>query len=620
MRAAGWTHGLLVLGLGGVLIAGCAAAPLLSQKAVVETQETGTPLSNSTTSTGQADHAAKITPEQEVALVEVRKILKEAQEIAAAIQVPSRLFTDRHHIKALEEVKARLLDEIEQAQFRAGDFHTAETTKHVDLLALAQAAYGKTEDAVQTTSRPRVTSDDALLVLVDMLINVGDVQAALRAVDATLAKGVTRADYAQRFRNQAAALALIAQRQHERADPAAKATLQRALEAAQNVISPEDSFWAVVHVAQAQAALGERIASKESFGRAMKIALARKDLYQKSEGLRVVAKAQAESGDQIASTKTFQQAIQVFDDASPPRIFNLACIGWSQATSGKPMEGTETFREAIRRSEAASTTDKGSVLLEIGKWQLQAGDRQGAADTLQHMLQRAEGLPEGPQKTAAFGTVRALAVRAGNWKMATGLLETISDDWEMSAALRAITETLIRTKDPYGTQDVFKQLSESASMILKNPPPKEQSKVVTMRSSIAIVQTAGGNLSDALKTADTAGGSERIRAYGRIANLLTAKGDLSGAQQTISAMEKEWLSFLETEGVVRKLAKAKAKVGDETGALSWGRKQDSDYAKAHALLGVADGLLDRYGIEDIERIAPATPVRDVCSLRPSEPL
>lgn len=443
----------------------------------------------------------------------------------------------------------------------------------------------------------------------------------MRAVDATLAKGVTQAGHAQRFRNQAAALALIARRQHEHGDPiAAKATLQRAIEAAQNVISPEDFFWALVHVARAQAALEERIASEESFGRAMKIALVRKDLYQKSEGLRVVAKAQAESGDQISSTKTFQQAIQVFDDVPPPRIFNLACIAWSQATSGKPMEGTESFREAIRRSEAASITDKGSVLLEIGKWQLQAGYRQGAKDTLQRLRQRAEGLPDGLQKTAAFGATRSLAVLAGNWKLAMDLLGETSDDWEMSGALRAIAETLIRTKDPYGTQDVFTQLSESASMILKNPSPKERSKVVTMQSSIAIVQAAGGNLADALKTADAAGGSERIRAYGRIANLLTAKGDLSGAQQTINAMEEEWLSFHSSEGVVRKLAKAKAKAGDETGALAWGRKQDSDYARANALLGVADGLLDRYGIEDIERIVLVTPMRDVCSLKLSEPL
>lgn len=107
--------------------------------------------------------------------MEVRKILIEAWEVAEGIRMPSRLLTEPHRIKAMEELRTRLLDEIEQSQFRAGDFHAAGTTKQIDLLAVAQATYGKTEDAVQTTSRPRVTSDDALLALVDMLINVGDV-------------------------------------------------------------------------------------------------------------------------------------------------------------------------------------------------------------------------------------------------------------------------------------------------------------------------------------------------------------------------------------------------------------------------------------------------------------
>ena len=90
MRAPGWTRGLLVLGLEGLLIVGCAAALLLSEEAGAETQQTRTPRSSPTTSSTQADQVTKITPEQEAALVEARKILKEAWEVANSIVPPTK--------------------------------------------------------------------------------------------------------------------------------------------------------------------------------------------------------------------------------------------------------------------------------------------------------------------------------------------------------------------------------------------------------------------------------------------------------------------------------------------------------------------------------------------------
>jgi tetratricopeptide (TPR) repeat protein len=419
-------------------------------------------------------------------------------------------------------------------------------------------------------------------------------------------------------------LALIAWRQHERGDPTAKATLLRALEAAQDVITPEDSYWAFLHVARVQGMFGDRTGSVKSFQKAFRAAEGRgTELYPLPNKLLWLAKAQAVSGDISASLKTFEEAIQLSHALKEPgaRVVHLQCAAWAQTAVGLAKAASLTFKKALEEAEAIAPENRWDALSEVGRWQLKAGDDQGAVETVQYLFRKAENLPDSAQKITAFGTVRTLAVRAGNWKLATDLLVTISDDWEKAGALQFISESLVRTKDPYGTQYVLTQLSESASAILKNPPPKERSKVDTMRSSIAVVQAAGGNISGALETADTIRNqSTRIRTYGRVANLLTAKGDLSGAQQTISAMEEEWLSFHSSEDVVRKLAKAKAKAGDETGALAWGRKQKSDYARANALLGVADGFLGRYGIEDIEHLVPATPMRDVCSLRPSEPL
>jgi hypothetical protein len=125
MIATGWTRRMMVLGLGGVLIAGCAASLLLSQPSVADTQRTGTPLSNPAASATQADPTTKITPEQEAALVEVRKILQQASEVAQGVVIEN---PGSKEGKLLANNKRFALRDIVSAQARAGDIEGARLT------------------------------------------------------------------------------------------------------------------------------------------------------------------------------------------------------------------------------------------------------------------------------------------------------------------------------------------------------------------------------------------------------------------------------------------------------------------------------------------------------------
>ncbi len=609
MRAIGWTRGSLVLSLGGLLITGSVTTLLLSQEAVAETQQTGTPLSNPTTRTTQAGHAAKITPEQEAALVEVRKILQEAKQAAESYTLPSKLTSTPTMLRALEQRKTLLLEEIEQAQLRAGDLAAAMGTKRLDLLALAQAQYGDIKGAIQTATRNRVAENE-LLTLVDTVIKAGDIPAAVTVAQSNFAKNGVEL---WRQRNQAAVYALIARRQHEAGDPEAPAMLRDAIKSVPEPNHTPDRYLALLHVARTQAIMGDRAGSADTFRKAIDAGLAQRELFEKVEALRVIAKAQAESGNRSGSDQTFQQAIQIIGAAPLPRIFNSGCIAWSQFVTGNAPAGIQTFQRAIRNVEQVEMAKRGQVLRELGNWQVKAGDVSGAHETVLLILRRAESLSDLKAKSTAITSAAGLAVLVGDPKQAIELTAQVTDDWEQAGLLSSIAKTLVRTHDPFGSPEVFQQLAETAAALLKHPPPKDSSKKDTMRFSLALVQAAAGDVPSALRTADTISHlSLRVQAYGRAARLLTAKADFAHAKQVIQAMDEEWLAWFESESAVQKLAQAQTRAGDEPAAIIWAQQQKNMYAKGDALLGAALGLMEREGIVDVERLTPETSMRDQC--------
>ncbi|THJ10897.1 MAG: hypothetical protein CAF43_008620 [Nitrospira sp. CG24C] len=556
--------------------------------------------------------STKLTPEQGAALVEVRKILREAKQSAESYTLPSKLTTSPTMLRALEQRKTVLLEEIEQAQLRAGDLAAAAGTKRLDLLALAQAQYGDIKGAIQTATRNRV-ADNELLILVDTVIKAGDIPAAVTMAQSNFAKNGVEL---WRQRNQAAVYALIAKRQHEAGDPEAPATLQNAIKAVPEPKHTPDRYLALLHVARTQATMGDRAGSEESFRKAIVATLGVRGEGVKGGGLIWVAKAQAEVGAKAASEQVFQQAIQLGQSDKRPlaRAIHLGCLAWAQSVSGQNNAIEKTFRDALENIEAIPVAERGQILMEIANWQIKARDLEGARYTVQLLLRRVESLTDQEAKNTAIASAAGLAVLAGDPKQAIELAAQVTDDWERAGVLAAVVRTLVRTHDPFGSPEVFRQLAESAATLLKHSPPKDSSKRDTRRSSLALVLAAAGDVPSALRTADTISSvSGQKDAYGRVANLLTAKRDFASAKQVILAMKEDWLA-IEIKGSVLKLTKAEAKAGGDASAIDWTRRQKNMFAKAQALLGVGLGLMEREGIVDIERSTPETPMRDQCPI------
>lgn len=593
MRATGWARGLLVLGLGGVLIAGCEAALLLSQDAGAETQQTGTPLSNPTASTTQADPATKITPEQESALVEVRKILREAWQVVESIEIPNKSTAKSSVMESLQRVKSHLLQSIELAQLRAGDFSVAAKTVSQDLffgrMALAQVHYGQIEQVVETASHTKL-HHDKLFALVDALMKVGDMSAALSVAETQLDK--ENFDLAK---NQAKAqlMALVARRQHEAGDPASSATLRRAADAAAALKrSPGYQYPALVSVAEAQAVILDRVTSTETFRQATEAALAqRENNVMIIHALKVIAKAQAGSGDVKGSVQTFEKTDRLINDLQDPQVraYLMSCVGRLQILGGNRAAGQHTFRKAIQNSETLPNSDRGPALVEIGNQQVKVGDRQAVYETVERL-----------RNVGLLQNAKILAAKAGDIKMAMKIDGEIPQNPEEEAnSLQFFAQVLIETKDSFGTPEVFQQLSQKASTLLKNPLPKDTLKANGLLRSVSHVQAAAGDVPAALRTAERISSRDgQMFAYEGLVKLLTTKGDLPGAKQVVNAMKEDWLPWGNTIQVMHDLARTDAKNGIKAAALVWAEQQQNSYAKTGSLLGVAEGLMDRLGVED----------------------
>jgi hypothetical protein len=583
----------ITLALGLVLTASGAGSLLFSQQAVAEIQQTGTPLSNPTTRTTQAGQATKITPEQEAALVEVRKILQEARQVADNIEILNKLTTKSSVMESLQRVKSNLLQSIELAQLRAGDFSVAAKTVSQDLffgrMALEQVHYGQIEQGAKTASHTKL-HHDTLFALVDALMKVGDTSAALSVAETQLDK--ENFDLAK---NQAKAqlMALVARRQHEAGDPASSATLRRAADAAAALKrSPSYQYPALVSVAEAQAVIVDRATSTETFRQATEAALAqRENNVMIIHALKVIAKVQARSGDAKGSVQTFEKAGLLINDLQDPQVraYLMSCIGRLQILGGDRAAGQHTFRQAIQDSETLPNNDRGPVLVEIGNQQVKIGDRQAVYETVERL--RNAGLLQ---------NAKILAAKAGDIKMAMKIDGEIPQSLEEEAnSLQFFAQVLIETKDPFGTPEVFQQLSQKAFTLLKNPLPKDTLKANGLLRSVSHVQAAAGDVSTALRTAERISSRDgQMFAYEGLVKLLTAKGDLPGAKQVANAIKEDWLPWGNTVQVMHDLARTDAKHGIKAAALAWAEQQQNSYAKSDSLIGVAEGFMDRLGVED----------------------
>lgn len=590
MTMACWMRGLLTLGLRGLFIAGCAAALLLPIDVMAETTQAGTaPLGPATSST-QVLGSTKLTPEQEAALGEVRKILREASQIAQNVVIKNPESKDGTF---LQNNKNFVLGGIVSAQARAGDIEGARLTAGANQwnssfpIAIAQAKAGAPYEALKSVDTSNFRPQ-ALQVILEALHKSGDRRTAFEVIEKVYMPW-----------DRAEALFLYARFLAKAGDPAANEVAQRAYTFSNTLA--KGGPWVYVRLAEFQADAGDSTASHQSFQKARDAAFAASDVQQQFKGLLMVAQAQTHNRDQPGSEKTMAEAIRLAKGLpAKQQEIELGEIVRKQLAVGNRTAASETVRLILQLPGGSSPYDQADGLMRQARWHLTLGDRETAKTALQTVLPQVRAIanepatPELEKNYIHYGLAR-LAADIGLYNLAQEAVRAITNDQSKSQLIRAIVTGVITAPESPEVQQVIQTLVEDATSltgILSFP------RDITLLD-VAVIQAEAGEVKAAVRTADRVAEVLRDNTYREMVEILIEKKNWVGAEEVLSRMKAEWMRNESSQHVFRALTKAEVQAGVGQRAREWARKQLDSIARANALLGVAEGLMESVGIEPL---------------------
>ena len=590
---------------------------LSAQGVVVEAQPADTSQSVSTADATPVKKLAPLTPEQEAALVEVRTVLSEAWEVAAHIEMPSSLFTKQVTIKALGEVKQKLLWSIVDAQLQAGDFSNPASSYDLQGAVIDQIQYGHLQEAVQTATHETFSFSAGTLVILKLLSDARDLAGAMQVAEAQV-RG-RRYSGAERRQYEAELMAYMARRQAEAGKPEARETLARALDAIRsNKNAPYQSapyfqHGGLVAVGCAQAAMGDHAQGEESMRQAIKAAVALpREEYDGQKGwiVSLIGQAAAESGLHKVSQEAFQESLRLArhipDSAARTKV--MAKVAVSQLQSGDRTEGQRMLEEATTFAESLPDhQERRRASAAIVVQHIETGDLKGAAAIAEQMRRRAETLPDAKERAADLKAIRWWDAKLLPPQVALERAYAIQgDDQAQADALASATFILVNRTESVATPEMLQRMSQAAATLLAKPLPDDRKKADHYLFSIARVQAVADGASQALETvARIKNSNNENTRYVMLVSLLTQKRDAAGAKQVADAFKDEWLPWDGTATALREVGRVQVQSRDASEAVQWAQQQKNPYAKAEILLGVGLGIMEREGIYSFRRQLPA---------------
>jgi hypothetical protein len=407
---------------------------------------------------------------------------------------------------------------------------------------------------------------------------------------------------------QAPAIAYLASLQTKAGDLGYKETFQRALGVTQAFDKLDKhrgdtnigKYKALVHIARYQAEAGDRSSSEETFRLARQTALEIPGIGEPLYPLRIIGEAQAMNGDKDGSDQTFKEAIKIAKSLpAKQQEIELGEIARAQLRVGSQTTAEETVRLILQVPPGQSPREQALGLMRQANLYLILGNQEAASRALQAGFPNVKAIAESPtpsefERKYIYGDLARLAAKARTLEILKEALAAMKNDQGKVGTMLDVVRVLLQDSSKAETTQTIQQLAHDASRVTGTKSPNDP----TLKA-VAVIQAAAGDLKSGTRTADRIkdakhGMSER--AYMEMAEVLINKADWKSVQQVMTRIKQHWSATFET---YREIARAQAKAGDGKNAADWAGNQDIPLAKAHALLGVAEGMMDYRGIEPL---------------------
>jgi tetratricopeptide (TPR) repeat protein len=479
-----------------------------------------------------------------------------AQEKVGAQQILEKAVRVAENIKDRRD-KAELLHRIALAQVRAGDIAGSKKT-------LSQAL------AVVASLKDRNWKDLMFFRVAAAQSMAGDVTQAMDTASKVLDAG----------RKHDALQSIVVEQ-------ARNGNVKEAIRLAHSI----DERGAIVLIAWIQA-------KSKDFKGALNTAAAIEDVNLRSQALVEIAVEQAKGGE-------MELAVQTLDKVDGRLIPANALYG-----AVKDLARTGDVR---RTKEIAATLESNppnagvaDALAELGVAQVKLGDDKGALETVSKVSE--EFMAD------ALSRVAEAQVRLGNIRDALETVNLLKNESQQVHARCRIAIAQAEAGDPTGALKTFEGLdvdSEDRISVLRDIAVS-QIKVGDIEGArrtldvlaadfgtatqmyalmaIGVAFVKAGKLSDAMKTIAPIEGLMYRSAILRDIALAQAEiGDYPGAWKTTDTIEEKEAKGLALHGI----GMAQAKAGNIGAGIEKSNKQIVPFEKGQALLGVAEGILDR---------------------------
>lgn len=345
--------------------------------------------------------------------------------------------------------------------------------------------------------------------------------------------------------------------------------LKEALKTDASITHPHLKIPTLIAIATAQAKAGEKAGAAETFQRAIALATGLTDFRAGPQGrvtaLCQIAAAQAQAGEPAAALETMKQAMQGSDE---PDLLNIA-VG--QARIGAldlALTKADAIKDAWRRVYA---------LTFIADAIAESGNRAKAEELYSKARTVSLTIPNDYDRTRSLQGVGKAQLAAG---FEPAALETVKGMTLQSSETWDLQLLIVKAQVASGE---LKNARTTADLI-RVPWMKQ-----TALREVALGLGRAGDLKAALEIVDPMQGGIQAQTFEDLSSILVERGELEPALQMARRID-----MTEPAGrAMRKVAQAQVSRGDENGALAWAAVEKGSLQKAYALLGIAEGILDK---------------------------